>query len=65
MSLELHDRQIEIKEALETRDSEALYTLARLEKEDGQDEYAESLQIHARRIDKEDAAYDEERDNNL
>ena len=53
------ERQDEIKHALETRDSEALYQLADLEKEEGNDEYAEALVQHARRIDREETLYDE------
>ena len=37
------ERDTEIYEALNTRDSEALYTLASLEKEEGNDEEAEKL----------------------
>lgn len=57
------ERQTDIFNALETRDSEALYQLADLEKEEGNDEYAEALQQHAKRIDKEDWGYDEANNN--
>ena len=57
------DRSIEVHEAVDTRDSSALFRLARLEKEEGNDEFAESLYQLARRIDREDMAYDEMRDN--
>lgn len=52
------ERQLDIELALMTRDSEALYRLASLEKEEGNDEVAEDLQAHAKRIDREDWAYD-------
>ena len=52
------ERDTEIYEALNTRDSEALYTLASLEKEEGNDEEAEKLIKIARKIDDQDQAYD-------
>ena len=52
------ERDTEIYEALNTRDSEALYTLANIEKEEGNDEEAEKLIKVARKIDDEDQAYD-------
>lgn len=52
------ERDTEIYEALNTRDSEALYTLASLEKEEGNDEEAEKLIKIARKIDHEDQSYD-------
>lgn len=59
------ERQASIATALDTRDSTALYQFADLEKEEGNDEYAEALLEHAKRIDDEDWAHDRERDNNL
>ena len=52
------ERNTEIYKALNTRDSEALYTLASLEKEEGNDEEAEKLIKIARKIDDEDQSYD-------
>ena len=59
------ERQVEISDALRTRDSEALYHLAGLEKEEGNDEVAEELYKQAKKIDREDWAYDEAKDNEL
>ena len=55
----IDERNHEVDEALQTRDSEALYTLASLYKEEGDDEMAEKLTSIAKRIDREDNAYDE------
>lgn len=49
--------------ALDTRDSEALYQLAQVVKEQGDDEQAETLLRVAKRIDEEDGAFDNNRDN--
>jgi hypothetical protein len=49
--------------ALDTRDSEALYQLASLLKEQGEDENAERLIKVAKTIDEEDNAFDNNRDN--
>jgi hypothetical protein len=49
--------------ALDTRDSEALYQLASLLKEQGEDENAERLIKAAKTIDEEDNAFDNNRDN--
>ncbi len=57
------DRANEVHDAVETRNSEALFRLSRLEKEEGNDEFAESLYQLARRIDDADMAYDQWRDN--
>ena len=59
------ERDTEIYEALNTRDSEALYTLASLEKEEGNNEEAERLLKAAKRIDDEDMSFDRERDNQM
>lgn len=61
----IDERQLDIELALTTRDSEALYRLAGLEKEEGNDEVAEDLQTHAKRIDREDMQFDEHRDNQM
>lgn len=45
--------------AINGRDSEALYQLAQIVKEQGDDEQAEALLIEAKRIEKENWAYDE------
>lgn len=58
------ERSQEVTTALQTRDSEALYQLAALYKEEGEDEYAETLLMAAKKIDREDWAYDEAKDNN-
>lgn len=65
MSLELHDRERDVKQACDSRDSQELFRLANLESKEGNDEYAEALQQLARRIDKEDWAYDEATDQAL
>jgi len=52
------ERDEAIFNALDTRDSEALYQLAGLEKEEGNDEQAAELIRVARMIDKADWAYD-------
>jgi len=58
-----NDQALDIDLALQLRDSSALYTLAAQVKEQGDDEHAEVLRDIARRIDREDMAYDEARDN--
>jgi hypothetical protein len=58
MSLELHEQDQAVYDAIKTRDSEALYQLAAQVKEQGEDEQAEALLAEAKRIDKEDWAYD-------
>lgn len=45
--------------AINSRDSEALVKLAQIVKEQGDDEQAEDLLAEAKRIEKEDWAYDE------
>jgi phage shock protein A len=60
-----NERTLEVELAQMTRDSEALYSLARQFKEEGEDEIAEELLAQAKKIDREDWAYDEHRDNNL
>lgn len=57
------EQSIEIYNALNTRDSEALYHLADQLKEQGDDEGAEDLVAQAKKIDFEDWAFDRERDN--
>ena len=57
------EREEEIAKAMETSDSEALYQLAGLEKEEGNDEVAAELIRVARMIDKADWAYDNAIDN--
>lgn len=57
------EQSIEIYNALNTRDSEALYHLAEQLKEQGDDEGAEDLVTQAKRFDKEDWQMDEVRDN--
>jgi len=52
------EREEEIAKAIETSDSEALYQLAGLEKEEGNDETAAELIRVARMIDRNDWAYD-------
>lgn len=49
--------------AIDTRDSEALYQLAQILKEQGDDEQAEHLLKVAKKIDEEDNAFDNNRDN--
>lgn len=67
MSYHTHDAEIDqassIGEALQTRDSEALFLLAGILKEQGDDEEAERLHTIARTIEKEDWAHDEHNDN--
>jgi len=58
-----NDQALDIDLALQTRDSEALYHWARVVKEQGDDEKAETLRNIAHRIDREDMSYDEARDN--
>ena len=57
------EREYEIDEALNTRDSEGAYQLANQLKEEGDDELAEKLQTLAKKWDGENDAYDNERDN--
>lgn len=52
-----------IFQALNTRDSEALYHLAEQLKEQGEDEEAQKLLENAKRFDQEDNAYDEANNN--
>ena len=59
------ERYEEVIEALQTRDTEALYHLAGLYKEEGEDEMAETLQFAAKKFDAEEWAYDEAKDNSL
>jgi len=63
MSYNTNDARIEqtweIEEALRTRDCMALFRLAALLKEQGDDEEASILKDTARRIEREDSMYDE------
>lgn len=52
------EQQQAIVAAINSRDSEALYQLAQIVKEQGDDEQAEDLLTEARKIEKEDWAYD-------
>lgn len=53
------ERNQEVRLALEARDAEHLCRLADLFKAEDDDEMAETLKNHAKRIDKEDWSYDE------
>ena len=55
------ERDVEVTEALQTRDTEALYHLAGLYKEEGEDEIAETLQFAAKKMDAVDAQEDQVR----
>lgn len=59
------EREAEVINAINTRDSEALYTLAGLYKEEGEDEMADTLRAEAKKIDREDDSFDQFRDNQL
>jgi hypothetical protein len=48
------EREEAVQQALQSRDSEALYKLAELYKEEGEDEYAETLRFAAKKVDQED-----------
>lgn len=54
-----------IETAIKQRDVEGLFRLARIAKKAGNDEFAEILIDNAKKIDREDWVFDEERDNNL
>jgi hypothetical protein len=47
-----------VERAISTRDVEALFKYAQVYKEQGEDEYAETLRKEARKIDREDWSYD-------
>ena len=49
----INDRQLDIECAIMTEDSEALFQLAQIVKEEGNDEQAEQLLAIARRINEE------------
>jgi hypothetical protein len=55
------EQDMNIVDAIVTRDSEALYQLAGIVKEQGDDEEAERLQTIARQIDREDSQQDQAR----
>ena len=59
MNPTLHERDQDIFDALQTRDSSELRRLANLSKGDGEDEQADLLLDAAKRIDREDWSYDE------
>ena len=48
------EREEAISNALQSRDSEALYQLAEQYKEENDDEYAETLRFAAKKVDQED-----------
>jgi len=52
----------EINDALKSRDSEKLFTLAQQLKVLGEDEEAQSIRYEARRIEREDNYHDEKQD---
>lgn len=53
------EREHDVNVAINTRDSEALYNLASYYKKEGEDETADQLLTIAKKIDREDWAYDE------
>jgi len=55
------ERTKEISLAIFTRDSEAVYRLARIVKDEGDDQLAHLLLTEAKKIDQEDSQEDEER----
>ena len=59
----IDEREVEVAQAMQTRDVEALHTLAELFKEEGEDERADILMYTARKINREDWSYDEANDN--
>ena len=59
------ERANDIRLAVEGRDAEMLYYFADLEEKDENEEYADSLRQLAKRIEREDVAYDEHVDNQL
>jgi hypothetical protein len=59
------ERDQEVTEVLQARDTEALYHLAGLYKEEGEDEQAEVLLFAAKKFDDEDWAYDCAKDEDL
>lgn len=56
------ERSIEVKNAVENRDIKALFRLAKLEKSEQNDEFAESLQQLAQRYKAQDRTEDEDED---
>ena len=60
-----HDQDQMIMDAIAERDSEKLFQLADIVKEQGDDEVAETLLKQAKDIERDDWAYDEFKDNNL
>lgn len=63
ISLIMNDRHIDIHNALEERDGEKLYRLAKLEAQEGNEEVADDLYKTVRKWNREDWAYDEANDN--
>jgi hypothetical protein len=59
------ERQAEVWTATKEEDAERLYQLAAQFKEEGEDELADELHKIARRIERDEWAYDEARDNEL
>ena len=59
------DLETEVEKAIETRNIQALFRLARIVKKEGSDEYAEVLMDIAKKYDREDWQLDEYVDNNL
>ena len=61
----IEERKAEVWTATKEEDAERLYELASQFKEEGDDELADDLQKIARRIERDEWAYDEARDNEL
>lgn len=61
----IDERNIDVWHALKEDDAEKLYHLAAQFKEEGDDENAASLLAIARKIEKDEWAYDEAKDNEL
>lgn len=59
----IDERQQEVDKALQESDSEKLFQLAELFKEEGDDEEAEVLLATAKRIERDEWAYDEFKEN--
>ena len=52
------ERSIQVNQALQERDTTMLHVLSELYKEEGEDETADELRTIAKRIDRDDWAYD-------
>ena len=59
----IDERATDVYHAIQTRDIEGLYHLANLYKKEGYDDIAEALQADARKMEKEEWAYDEANNN--